>query len=67
MLTQIAGFPVIKTLDDFDYSFATSIKREVIESLRSLSFIARNENIILLGLSGVGKTHIAIGLGYLAV
>lgn len=67
MLTRIAGFPVIKTLDNFDYSFATSIKRQVIENLRSLSFIARNENIILLGPSGVGKTHIAIGLGYLAV
>lgn len=67
MLTRIAGCPAIKTLDDFDYSFAVGVKRQVIEGLSSLSFVARNENIILLGPSGVGKTHIAIGLGYLAV
>ena len=62
MLTRIAGFPAIKTLDDFDYNFALGVKRQIIEGLGSLSFIARNENIILLGPSGVGKTHIAIGL-----
>lgn len=66
MLTKLAGFPAIKTLDDFDYAFAGSIKRSVIEELKSLSFVERCENVILLGPSGVGKTHIAIALGYLA-
>ncbi|GAO97735.1 transposase/IS protein [Caedimonas varicaedens] len=66
ILTKIAGFPAIKTLDDFDYSFAGSIKKTAIEELRSLSFVDRCENILLLGPSGVGKTHIAIALGYLA-
>ena len=62
----MAGFPAIKTLDEFDYNFATGVKRQVLEGLRSLSFMERYENIILLGPSGVGKTHIAIALGYVA-
>jgi DNA replication protein DnaC len=53
-------------LDEFDYNFATGVKRQVLEGLRSLSFMERYENIILLGPSGVGKTHIAIALGYVA-
>ena len=66
ILTRMAGFPAIKTLDEFDYNFATGVKRQVLEGLRSLSFMERYENIILLGPSGVGKTHIAIALGYVA-
>jgi len=66
ILTRMAAFPVIKTLEDFDYTFAVGIKKKVIESLKSLSFIERCENLILLGPSGVGKTHIALALGYLA-
>ncbi|WP_342225369.1 IS21-like element helper ATPase IstB [Rickettsia endosymbiont of Urophora cardui] len=66
ILTRMAGFPIIKTLDNFDYDFATGIKRKILEGLRSLSFVERQENIILLGPSGVGKTHIAIALGYAA-
>ncbi|TGH36353.1 hypothetical protein E5S57_24315 [Escherichia coli] len=38
-----------------------------LQSLRSLSFIERNENIVLLEPSGVGKTHLAIAMGYEAV
>ena len=66
ILTRMAGFPAIKTLDEFDYNFATGVKRQLLEGLRSLSFMERYENIILLSPSGVGKTHIAIALGYVA-
>lgn len=66
IFTRMAGFPAIKTLDDFDHDFATGVKRQVLEGLKSLSFIEKRENVILLGPSGVGKTHIAIGLGYAA-
>ncbi len=65
-LVKLAGFPAIKTLDDYDFKFAVGAPKKVINELSSLNFIERNENIILLGPSGVGKTHLAISLGYLA-
>src|SRR5262245_54681341 len=65
-LTRLAGFPAIKTLDEFDYEFASGVPKATIQELASLSFVERNENVVLVGPSGVGKTHLAIGLGYLA-
>jgi DNA replication protein DnaC len=58
--------PAVKTLEEFDFSFQPSIKREQIESLGELSFLERRENIVLLGPPGVGKTHLAIGLAIAA-
>lgn len=66
LLTRMAGFPAIKTLDGFDWRFAQGIKRSQIEELASLSFIERQENLVLVGPSGVGKTHLAMALGYKA-
>ena len=66
MLVRIAGFSAIKLLDDYDFRFATAAPKKAIQDLASLAFIERKENIILLGPSGVGKTHLAIALGYLA-
>lgn len=66
LLTKMAGFPAIKTLDDFDFQFASGIPKTKIRELTSLAFIERQENILLLGPSGIGKTHLAISLGYLA-
>lgn len=66
ILTKFAGFPTIKTLDQFDFNFAQGVPKRQITELSSLSFIERRENIVLLGPSGVGKTHLAISLGYLA-
>jgi DNA replication protein DnaC len=58
--------PVVKTLDDFDFSFQPSIKREQIDSLHELGFLERKENVIFLGPPGVGKTHLAISLAIAA-
>ncbi len=66
MLTRLAGFPAIKTLEDFDYDFAAGLKRSQIDELASLAFVERTENVVLVGPSGVGKTHLAIALGYRA-
>ena len=66
-LTKMAGFPTIKTLEQFDFDFTVGVNRRQIEELSTLEFIKRKENIILLGQSGVGKTHLAIALAYAAV
>lgn len=67
MFTRMAGFPAIKTLEQFDYGFATGVPKATVNELASLAFIERAENIALLGPSGTGKTHLAIALGYKAV
>jgi DNA replication protein DnaC len=66
MLTRLAGFPAIKTLEQFDYAFASGVKRQHIDELAGMGFLERGENVVLLGPSGVGKTHLAIALGYRA-
>lgn len=50
MLTRLAGFPAIKTLDDFDYQFAAGVKKSQIDELAGLGFIERQENVVLVGL-----------------
>ena len=65
-MARLAGFPSIKTLDDYDFSFATGAPRQRLLELSSLAFVHRKENIIFLGPSGTGRTHLAIALGYLA-
>ncbi len=67
MFTQMAGFPANKALSSFDFTFATGVPRQHIKALSALTFIERHENVVLLGPSGVGKTHLAIGLGLKAV
>lgn len=58
--------PAVKTLAGFDFSFQPSVKREQLESLHTLGFVERKENVILLGPPGVGKTHLAISLAIAA-
>ena len=65
MLTR-TGFPALKTLEAYDFAFATGAPRQQIQELASIGFVERAENVVLLGPSGTGKTHIAIGHGMLA-
>ena len=58
--------PVVKTLEDFDFSFQPSIQREQIDSLHELGFLERKGNVVFLGPPGVGKTHLAISLAIAA-
>ncbi len=59
---KAAGFPQLKSLDEFDFTAQPSLKRTLILELSRCEFITRHESVILLGGPGTGKTHIAIGL-----
>jgi DNA replication protein DnaC len=66
-LMRLATLPSIKTLEQIDWSHAGGAPKAQILELAHLTFIQRTENIVLLGPSGVGKTHIALSLAYRAV
>ena len=66
ILTRTAGFPALKTLEAYDFTFATGAPHSQIQELASLGFVERAENIVLLGPSGTGKTHLAIAFGLIA-
>lgn len=66
-LLKFAGLPALKRFEDYDFNFATGAPKQQLKALTSLAFIERAENIVLVGPSGVGKSHLAISLAYLAV
>ena len=66
-LLRMATLPAVKTLEQYDFAFASGAPRAQLQELAALTFIERAENIVLLGPSGVGKTHLAIALAYRAV
>lgn len=63
MKTSMARFPFQKTLESFDFKFQPSIDTKVIKELATGRFIADSDNVLLLGPPGVGKTHLAVGIG----
>lgn len=65
-LIRIAGFPAMKTLEEYNFKFSSAAPKRQIEQLASLAFISRKENAVFLGSSGVGKTHLAIAMGHKA-
>lgn len=62
-----AKFPAIKKMEDFDFTFQPSIDERLINDLVTCQFIRTKENVILVGSSGTGKTHLAIALGLKAL
>jgi len=63
---QQARFPVLKTLDQFDFTWPAKINRLAIQNLFRLQFIHDKANVILVGGVGLGKSHLAIALAYAA-
>ena len=61
-----AQLPVIKTLEQFDFTWPNKINRAQVEDLFRLKFVADKSNVLLLGLVGLGKTHLSIALGQAA-
>jgi len=64
---RYAGFPVVKRNETFNFSFQPSIDPTVVRDLSTLRFVQQAENVVFLGPPGVGKTHLAIGLGVAAI
>ena len=62
-----SGFPFVKTLSDFDWSFQPSVPRAKVEELATLRFVDDAENALFVGSPGVGKTHLAVAIGIEAV
>lgn len=63
---RLARFPAIKSLDSFDFKAIPNLNKMQVLDLARCEYIERRENIIALGPSGTGKTHIALGLGLAA-
>lgn len=67
MAIKIAHFPVVKTLEEFDFKFQPSVDSKLVRELATGHFISQAENALLFGPPGVGKTHLAIALGRAAI
>jgi len=61
-----ACFPVAKTIDSFDFKAQPSVNEALVRELLRGEYVARKENILLIGNSGTGKTHLATALGFAA-
>lgn len=66
-LTKLATLPAIKTLEQFDWQHAAGAPKAQILELAHLAFVDRAENVVMLGPSGVGKTHVALAIAHRAL
>jgi len=64
---RLAGFPANKTLEEFDFQHQTTITKRQVNQLLDFSFVDNRANLVFIGPPGVGKTHLAIGIGQKAV
>lgn len=62
-----ANFPVVKHLEEFDYNHQTTINKRQVNQLLDFSFLDDRANLVFIGPPGVGKTHLAIGIGHKAI
>lgn len=62
-----ANIPVSKQLEEFDYRYQTTITKRQVNQLLDFQFIDQRSNLVFIGPPGVGKTHLAIGIGQKAI
>lgn len=67
MRTSLARFPFVKGLESFEFGYQPSLDRKQMQVLATCRFVEHGENVVLLGPPGVGKTHLAVGLGLKAI
>lgn len=60
---KVANFPFLKTIDDYEFDFQPNVNKKELLELNSLGFVDKHENVVFVGSSGVGKTHLATSLG----
>lgn len=65
-MIKAAAFPFVKTIEDYDFEFQSCVNKQDILELATLRFMENAENIVFLGSSGVGKTHLATSIGIVA-
>ncbi len=65
-MIKAAAFPFVKELKDYDFSFQPTVNEQELKELATLGFLEKHENIVFLGPSGVGKTHLATAIGIAA-
>lgn len=65
-MVKVGAFPHHKELKDFDFSFQPTINQQQILDFETLRFLENQENLVFLGSSGVGKTHLAVAIGIAA-
>ena len=63
---RAARFPDVKSLDTFDFPVIPSVNKALVIELARCEYVQRRENVIAIGNSGAGKTHVALGLGLAA-
>ena len=63
---KAARFPAVKSIDSFDFNAIASLNKMLVMELARCDYVSRNENVIAVGNSGTGKTHIALALGLAA-
>lgn len=65
-MIKVANFPYNRTLEEFDFTFNKEISELEIKNIASLKFLENNQNVVFIGSSGVGKTHLATAIGRIA-